>query len=161
MQALQEAEPSTVESTNESTSRLEVTSRSSPQTGRLSKRIVACGIVVSAILLAGLVWLINLKVKSSSRAEATSVAQEAADTDPNLIRVADLQLQGIKLEEVATQAFRAEKIATGKIGFNEDVSTPVFSPYTGRITRLIAKPGDVVRKGATLFEIDTPDLVQA
>jgi cobalt-zinc-cadmium efflux system membrane fusion protein len=162
MQALQESEASTVDSTNEPIGRLEATSRSSPQTGKLSKRIVAFGIVASAILLAGLVWLIYSKVKSSSRVtEATSVAQEAADTGPNLIRVADLQLQGIKLEEVATQAFRAERIATGKIGFNEDVMTPVFSPYTGRIIRLIAKPGDVVRKGATLFEIDTPDLVQA
>jgi cobalt-zinc-cadmium efflux system membrane fusion protein len=107
-----------------------------------------------------LVWLINSRVKSRA-VEATSVAQETGDADPNLIRVADLQLQGIKLEDVGTQAFRAEKIATGKIGLNEDVSTPVFSPYTGRIVRLIARPGDVVRKGATLFEIDTPDLVQA
>ena len=162
MQALQEAEASTVESTNESTSRSPATSRSSPGTGRFSKRIIAFGIVVSVILLAALIWLINSKVRSSSRvADATSVAQGAADTDPNLVRVADLQLEGIKLEEVVTQAFRAEKIATGKIGFNEDVMTPVFSPYTGRIIRLIAKPGDVVRKGATLFEIDTPDLVQA
>lgn len=39
--------------------------------------------------------------------------------------------------------------------------TPVFSPYTGRITRLLAKPGDAVKRGEPLFEIDTPDLVQA
>jgi cobalt-zinc-cadmium efflux system membrane fusion protein len=159
MQALQEAEASTVESINESTGRSEATSSSSPKNRKLS-RIIACGIVASAILLAGLVWLINSRVKSRA-VEATSVAQETGDADPNLIRVADLQLQGIKLEDVGTQAFRAEKIATGKIGLNEDVSTPVFSPYTGRIVRLIARPGDVVRKGATLFEIDTPDLVQA
>jgi cobalt-zinc-cadmium efflux system membrane fusion protein len=38
--------------------------------------------------------------------------------------------------------------------------TPVFSFYTGRIVRLLAKPGDMVEPGSPLFEIDTPDLMQ-
>jgi len=41
-------------------------------------------------------------------------------------------------------AFREERATDGKIGINEDTSTPVFSPYSGRVTRLIAKPGDKV-----------------
>jgi len=67
----------------------------------------------------------------------------------------------ITIEPVSSRSFFAEKVATGKIGFNEDVMTPVFSPYTGRIVRLFVKPGDAVNRGTPLFEIDTPDLVQA
>ncbi|MER3447523.1 MAG: efflux RND transporter periplasmic adaptor subunit [Candidatus Dadabacteria bacterium] len=59
------------------------------------------------------------------------------------------------------QTFYIEKNVTGKITFNEDFMTPVFSPYTGRVIHLAAKLGDEVERGSLLLEIDTPDLVQA
>ena len=37
----------------------------------------------------------------------------------------------------------------------------VFTPYQGRIIALFAKYGDDVRKGETLFTVDSPDLLQA
>jgi cobalt-zinc-cadmium efflux system membrane fusion protein len=37
----------------------------------------------------------------------------------------------------------------------------VFSPYSGRVTRVVAKPGDVVVRGATLATIDASEFVQA
>ena len=39
--------------------------------------------------------------------------------------------------------------------------TPVFAPYAGRVTRVIAKPGDVVKPTSPLLELYTPDLIQA
>jgi len=69
-------------------------------------------------------------------------------------------MQGITLASATSQTFLAEKLATGKIAFNEEVMTPVFAPYTGRVISLLAKPGDVIKQGSPLFEIDTPDLVQ-
>jgi len=39
--------------------------------------------------------------------------------------------------------------------------TPMFSPYAGRVLRLLAKPGDVVKLESPLVELYTPDLVQA
>src|SRR5262249_43235327 len=48
----------------------------------------------------------------------------------------------------------------GKIAINDDTTTPVFSPYSGRVSRLIAKPGDHVEKGAPLFAIDASEFVQ-
>src|SRR5712691_3462274 len=38
--------------------------------------------------------------------------------------------------------------------------TPVFSPYAGRVTRVLAKPGDVVQPTSPLLELYTPDLMQ-
>ena len=57
--------------------------------------------------------------------------------------------------------FRAEHVTEGKIAVDEDHATPVFSPYAGRVTKLLAKPGDHVDAGQPLFVIEATDNVQA
>ena len=64
-------------------------------------------------------------------------------------------------EPVIERAFRAEHVTEGKIAVDEDRSTPVFSPYAGRVTKLLAKPGDTVKQGQPLFTIEAADTVQA
>jgi cobalt-zinc-cadmium efflux system membrane fusion protein len=51
--------------------------------------------------------------------------------------------------------------AVGSIDFNEDMAVQVFTPYQGRIIALFDTVGDDVKKGQTLFTIDSPDLLQA
>jgi cobalt-zinc-cadmium efflux system membrane fusion protein len=53
-----------------------------------------------------------------------------------------------------------QKFAIGQIAFNEDTSTAVLTPFSGRVVRLIAKVGDKVKRGEPLFEIDSPEVVQ-
>ncbi len=67
----------------------------------------------------------------------------------------------LKVEPVAMRSFRSELFTEGKIAINEDLATPVFSPYAGRVTRLAAKPGDTVSAGQPLFFIEANDMVQA
>ena len=67
----------------------------------------------------------------------------------------------LTIEPVTQRGFRAERATEGKIAIDEDRSTPVFSPYTGRVTKLLAKPGDQVVKGQPLFVIEAADNVQA
>jgi cobalt-zinc-cadmium efflux system membrane fusion protein len=67
----------------------------------------------------------------------------------------------LTIQPVTERGFRAEQVTEGKIAIDEDRSTPVFSPYAGRVTRLLAKPGDDVVKGQPLFVIETADNVQA
>ncbi|MBX6373701.1 MAG: efflux RND transporter periplasmic adaptor subunit [Acetobacteraceae bacterium] len=76
-------------------------------------------------------------------------------------RLSEAEIRSLRIEPVALQEFRAERIAEGRIAYNEDRSTPVFSPYTGRVVRVIARIGETVAPGAPLFEIETTDLVQA
>ena len=64
-------------------------------------------------------------------------------------------------ESVTEKAFRAEHVTEGKIAVDEDRSTPVFSPYAGRVTKLLARPGDEVTQGQALFVIEAADNVQA
>jgi membrane fusion protein, heavy metal efflux system len=72
----------------------------------------------------------------------------------------ETQWSGLKVAAVQEVAFRDERTTDGKISINEDTTTPVFSPYSGRVTRLIAKPGDHVERGAPLFAIEATEFVQ-
>ena len=67
----------------------------------------------------------------------------------------------LRVEAVEERVFPIENNAVGSIDFNEDMTLQVFASYQGRIIDLFAKIGDEVKKGQTLFTIDSPDLVQA
>jgi len=71
------------------------------------------------------------------------------------------ELASLTIEPVTEHNFRAEHVTEGKIAVDEDRATPVFSPYTGRVVRLLAKPGDTVTQGQPLFVIEAADTVQA
>jgi cobalt-zinc-cadmium efflux system membrane fusion protein len=67
----------------------------------------------------------------------------------------------LKIMPVAVVSFHSQQITDGKIATNDDTTTPVFSPYSGRVTRLIAKAGDFVKQGQPLFAIEATEFVQA
>ncbi len=67
----------------------------------------------------------------------------------------------LTIEPVKARAFRAEYVTEGKVAVDEDRSTPVFSPYAGRVTKLLAKPGETLKQGQPLFTIEAADTVQA
>lgn len=75
--------------------------------------------------------------------------------------LSDAELATFTIQPAARHVFQVEHTTEGKIGVNEDLATPVFSPYSGRVIRLLAKPGDMVRKGQVLFTIEATDMVQA
>jgi membrane fusion protein, heavy metal efflux system len=61
---------------------------------------------------------------------------------------------------VSEQIFRAEHLTEGKIAVNEDSSTPIFSPFSGRVIKLLVKPSDMVERGQLLFIVEAADTVQ-
>jgi membrane fusion protein, heavy metal efflux system len=67
----------------------------------------------------------------------------------------------LTIEPVKQKTFRAEYVTEGKVAVDEDRSTPVFSPYAGRVTKLLVKPGESVKQGQPLFMIEAADTVQA
>jgi cobalt-zinc-cadmium efflux system membrane fusion protein len=71
------------------------------------------------------------------------------------------QWASLGIEPVKAMTFRSEHMTEGKIAINEDHATPIFPPYAGRVTRLMAKPGDTVQAGQPLFYIEAADMVQA
>jgi membrane fusion protein, heavy metal efflux system len=67
----------------------------------------------------------------------------------------------LTIEPVQQRVFRAEHVTEGKIAVDEDRSTPIFSPYAGRVLKLFVKPGDTVTVGQPLFTVQAADMVQA
>lgn len=71
------------------------------------------------------------------------------------------QLKTLTIEAVAIRSFVSQERTEGKIAVDADHATPVYSPYSGRITRIIANLGDEVAQGATLATIDASEFTQA
>lgn len=115
-----------------------------------------------AILLAAL----QLGCAPAGVAGAPPVAPADAErgalhSEADIVRVTDDQMHQLDVVKVEPFRFRALKPAIGQIAFNEDASTVVLTPFSGRVTRLIAKLGDQIARGEPLFEIDSPEVVQA
>jgi cobalt-zinc-cadmium efflux system membrane fusion protein len=128
--------------------------------------------VLSIVAIIGLAVIVywagppNKRAKSDAGVTTTASAAlaDAPGTtapDQKSVDLADSQLAAVKVEPVAERDFPIEKEAVGSIDFNEDMSVQVFTPYQGRIIALFAEIGDDVKKGQTLFTIDSPDLLQA
>src|SRR5262252_2492186 len=88
-------------------------------------------------------------------------AIERPSSDADTVRVTPDQMHQLSIFKVVPYPFRLQKQAIGQIAFNEDASTVVLTPFSGRVTRVIGKLGDDVKRGDPLFEIDSPEVVQA
>lgn len=92
---------------------------------------------------------------------AEKSAPQAPPAAPGTFRPTKEQWAGLKVMSVEVKTFRSEQITDGNIAINEDTTTPVFSPYSGRVTRVIAKLGDKVRTGEPLMAVQASEIVQA
>jgi multidrug efflux pump subunit AcrA (membrane-fusion protein) len=121
------------------------------------------GVVLAGLLAVLAVGPLRATVRRWQRAESPkeTAAVLAQSADPSVMTVDDDHLQRMRIENVQVRPFRIEKSAVGRIAFNEDHTTPVFTAYAGRVVRLLAGPGDDVQSGSPLAQMDTPDLVQA
>jgi len=88
-------------------------------------------------------------------------SMEATKAPPGTFRPTEAQWAGFKIEPVRLVSFRPEQVTEGNIAIDDDLTTPVFSPFSGRVIKLIAKLGDRVEPGAPLFEIQASEFVQA
>src|SRR6516165_310400 len=130
---------------------------------RLAGKITAAAatLVVAALV----VWYVLPRPGARPEAVAPRAsaqgAPNAATPEPDSVDLSDSQLASVKVGPVGEREFPIEKQSVGSIDFNADMTVQVFTPYQGRIIALFAKVGDDVKKGQTLFTIDSPDLVQA
>jgi membrane fusion protein, heavy metal efflux system len=90
---------------------------------------------------------------------ASFAAAEGPMKGPDFVRVVADQMHQLEVVKVVPHAFLDQRSAIGQIAFNEDTSTIVLTPFSGRVTRLIAKVGDQVKRGDPLLEIDSPEQV--
>lgn len=85
----------------------------------------------------------------------------AAPSPPGTFRATAQQMKTLTVESVSMHGFVSEELTEGKIAVNGDRATPVYSPYSGRVTRVIAGLGDAVKLGAPLATLEASEFVQA
>jgi cobalt-zinc-cadmium efflux system membrane fusion protein len=123
----------------------------------LSRQQIAVGAALLALAGTALFGLAHIGGASQGHSEVSSQSRKGLQRyTPTPAEWASLTIQ-----PVTERAFRAEHVTEGKIAVDEDRSTPVFSPYAGRVIKLLARPGDSVTQGQPLFIIEAADTVQA
>ncbi len=115
-------------------------------------RVVAV-VVLAAVVLIVVGWALR------ARAGEPASANEPAAT--NEVRLSSAQLATLEINPVTTRSFRTEEVTDGQIALNGDTTTQVFSPYSGRVVRVMASPGEYVKRGAPLLRIEASEFVQA
>jgi len=120
------------------------------------KRLLVSGCLVAFAAVAGYGVVQSFRTVAV-HSEISSQSRRSADR----YTPSPSEWASLTIEKVSDFSFRAEHITEGKIAIDEDRSTPVFSPYAGRVMKLLARPGDHVEQGQPLFTIEAPDTVQA
>lgn len=128
-------------------------------------RAAALGALLAVVAIAFWAWRSGggpwLGLGATAPKAQQSGAPDPAAQSSNSLELSASQLQSVKVAPVEERQFPVQKQAVGSINFDEDMAVQVFTPYQGKIIALFAKVGDDVKKGQTLFTIDSPDLLQA
>jgi cobalt-zinc-cadmium efflux system membrane fusion protein len=126
----------------------------SKKSRRGSKLLALVLVTAIAAAVTALIW--------QPLADQPENARPTKSTEPpGTFRPTQLQWRSLKLAPVAMMAFRPEQVTEGNIAVDDNLTTPVFSHYSGRVIKVIAMLGDVVEPGAPLFVINATEFVQA
>jgi cobalt-zinc-cadmium efflux system membrane fusion protein len=115
----------------------------------LAIAVVATGLVV------GMWFLLSRRSRVAARQQPDS----QSETGSSFATLSPEQRAAIAVEVAQTHTLQGDMTAPGKIAFNGNRVTPVFSQFSGRVVRLTAEIGMTVRSGQTIGMIDTPDIV--
>ena len=127
---------------------------------KLSRRIQALIVVAIGVAGGAAVWSL---LDGGARRPGNGAAElsDQARRPTGAFAPTPAQWATLAVEPVTKQIFRSAHVTEGKIAVDEDRSTLIFSPYSGRVTKLLAKPGDTVAQGQALFIVEAADMVQA
>ncbi len=121
---------------------------------RLPTAVQAAAILVAACVLAVLLFGLPAVRPEPAAAQAAAPADGA-------FKPTDQQWAGLKVQRVVRANFAPLVQAEGRIAIDDDLNTPLYSPYSGRVTRVFVHAGDVVAAGTALFAVQSTELAQA
>lgn len=114
-------------------------------------------IVLALAGAAGMALAAATWVRSAAPRTAEAAAGPAMARD---VRLSEAQLASLRFEPVRMMEFRTERTAEGAIALDADAATAVFSPFSGRVTRVRVGLGERVHAGQRLLAVEAPELVQ-
>ena len=125
-------------------------------------RLQAVGLIAGGVIfgvLASLFFRHEVPNESVKKTEVSrpDVTRLAADT----LQLTTDQAKDLSVGPVESVIFERRRDALGVIDFNQDQTVQVFSPYQGRISKVLIKAGDSVKAGQALYTVLIPDLAAA
>src|SRR3954454_17776303 len=123
----------------------------------LTKQRVVTSVVLLALAGAGAYGLLHAGAKDKSHSEVSSQSRRNAQN----FTPTPSEWATMTIEPVKAKTFRAEYVTEGKVAVDEDRSTPAFSPYAGRVTKLLAQLREILKQGQPLCTIEAADTLQA
>ncbi|WP_294201630.1 efflux RND transporter periplasmic adaptor subunit [uncultured Sphingomonas sp.] len=110
-------------------------------------------------------WTALAPVSLALMLGACSSSQDAAPArkdalPPGEFRPTDQQWANLRFVKAGGDQYAPALLTDGQIATDDDRTTQLFSPFTGRISQIFVKPGDVVRRGQPIYAIAASELVQ-
>jgi cobalt-zinc-cadmium efflux system membrane fusion protein len=124
---------------------------------RLSRRNQIVIVIVAAAVAA----LIFAMIALGGRLFGATPEAPKKQAKPDSFVPTPAQLASLTLAPVTELNFRTELVTDGKIAVNGATTTPVFSPFSGRVTKVTANIGDTVARGAPLLAVEATEFIQA
>ena len=125
---------------------------------RASRSRFVVPVVAVVVVAAGIgAWFLS---HPDSRAGKAGAAVPAARVIGNSFIATPAQIDGFQIATVATHVFRGERMSEGKIAVNQNRVIQVFSPFSGRVVRVLAGPGDIVKAGQPLAAVEASEFNQ-
>ncbi len=79
----------------------------------------------------------------------------------NSFAATDREWQTLRFAPVRSASIGENASTDGKIAVDDDLTTAVYSPFTGRVTRILVKAGDKVSAGQVLFAVAANEAAQS
>jgi cobalt-zinc-cadmium efflux system membrane fusion protein len=121
-----------------------------------NRRRLAVVLSMTALVGVGAFGAARMFVQHTKSTETSSQSKASL---PRYVPTA-AEWASLTVEPVTERVFRTEHATEGKIAVNEESSTPIFSPFAGRVIKLLVKPSDVVERGQMLFVVEATDTLQ-
>lgn len=108
-----------------------------------------------------LIIIYLLLVTACSRAQQEAPPDEPrAEGDSILFTANAPELSSIQSQVITMQPVPPMHL-NGRVTWNEDKTVRIYTPFAGRVERILAQPGETVKKGQPLAVIASPDFGQA
>ena len=123
--------------------------------------------VLAALLAVAATWFVLSHRAADAGPPATQAPTQAATAgnapSPDVIRyaVGAPQLAMLQSQVIAASPVPLTDALSARLAYDEDVTARVAVAVAGRITAIKAAPGDAVKAGQVLAEIDSPDFGSA
>src|ERR1700677_4195848 len=79
-------------------------------------------------------------------------------TDSNVVELNSIQMKQITLDTVKIQEEKTDLVLSGKVTFDMDYLSPVYSLVSGNVIKVNVSQGDYVTKGQVLAVLKSADV---